>query len=97
MISAIKDAWASLQTRAGTGGNYWQDIIQVVEMMETQETRCYNEEEFRNLRKQVLQIVQTTYDDQGRKMFLVQGITDTRNMRRAEVTEWGIKLNARRA
>ena len=96
MISAISAAWTRLQTRAGTAGKSGQDRTQVVEMMETNETRCYNEEEFRSLRKQVLQIVQTTYDDQGRKLFLVQGITDTRNRRRGEVTEWVIKLNARR-
>ena len=96
MINAICAAWEMLQSSARPGIKYWQDITQVVEMMEFNETRCINETELRDLRKQVLQTVKTATDDQGHKMFLVQGITDSANRRRTEITELVIKMNTRR-
>ena len=65
-------------------------------MMEFNETRCSNEEEIRELRKQALQTVKTATNDQGQKMFLVQGIKDSANRRQTEITEWVIKANTRR-
>ena len=85
-----------LQSNAKPEMNYWQDITQIVEMMEFNETRCSNEEEIRDLRKQVLQLVKTATNDQGQKMFLVQRIKDSGNSRQTEITEWVIKANATR-
>ena len=65
MTAAIIAACLKLYTHAGTLAKYWQDVTQVVDMMETIETRCNNKEELRNMRKEVLKIAQTTTDEQG--------------------------------
>ena len=90
MADAIWSAASMLQSSARPEMNYWHDVKQIVEMMELYKPTRRDAQETRNLRRQVIHLCHTKTDDQGRHIFLIQGINKAARRRQDGTTEWVI-------